>query len=153
MRKKSAFLLTFAMFVLLMMPMAVSAKSSNPYKDVTLRTVDKQSFTAISYVKKLNGWKGLITKGKLSPNKYMTRREFLIVLHNLYGSKVAVTMADVRGANNRITSKFVCDRMVVLSKALKYPIRWTGTKAKMKRKDVARYIYIFATFNSALKPK
>ena len=128
------------------------AGSKNPYKDVTRKKVDSQSITAISYIKRFDGWKGLIKKGKFYPNKVMTRREFLIVLHNLYGDKVTVTIADLRGANDKITSKFVCDRMVALARRLNYPIKWNGTKAKMKRKDVARYIYTFATFNSALKP-
>ena len=129
------------------------AGSKNPYKDVTKKKVDSQSFTAISYIKRFDGWRGIAKKGRLYPNKTMTRREFLIVLHNLYGDKVTVTMADLRGASDKITSKFACDRMVALAKVLKYPIKWTGTKAKLKRKDAARYIYTFATFNSAFKPK
>lgn len=128
------------------------AGSKNPYKDVTRKKVDAQSFTAISYIKRFDGWRGIVKKGKFYPNKTMTRREYLIVLHNLYGNKITVTIADLRGANDKVTSKFVCDRMVALARKLNYPIKWNGTKAKMKRKDVARYIYTFATFNSALKP-
>lgn len=149
-KKRQIFMLSLIV-LLLVMPMTAFAK--NPYKDVTRKKVDAQSFKAISYIKEYNGWRGIAKKGKLSPNKFMTRREFLIVLHNLYGDKVTATMADVRSANSKITSKFVCDRMVALAKVLKYPIKWTGTKAKLRRKDVARYIHIFATFNSAFKPK
>ena len=129
------------------------AGSKNPYKDVTRKKVDAQSFTAISYIKRFDGWRGIAKKGKFYPNKTMTRREYLMVLHNLYGNKITVTIADVRGANDKVTSKFVCDRMVALSKVLKYPIKWDGNKTKLKRKDVARYIYTFATFNSAFVPK
>ena len=151
MSKKKRF---FLLLVLLLLAMPVTAfAAKNPYKDVTRKKVDAQSFKAISYIKEYNGWRGIAKKGKLSPNKFMTRREFLIVLHNLYGDKVTATMADVRSANSKITSKFVCDRMVALAKVLKYPIKWTGTKAKLRRKDVARYIHVFATFNSAFKPK
>lgn len=138
-------------FMVMMMSTTVLAK--NPYKDVTRKKVDAQSYTAISYIKRFDGWRGIAKKNKLSPNKYMTRREFLIVLHNLYGDKVTASMADVRSANSKITSKYACDRMVALSKTLKYPLRWGGTKTKLKRKDAARYVYIFATFNSALAPK
>lgn len=153
MKKKILFLLLLAIMMVLA-PMTVFAKGSkNPYKDVTRKKVDSQSYDAISYIKRFDGWRGLLKKGKFYPNKYMTRREFLIVLHNLYGDKVTVTMADLREANSKITSKFVCDRMVTLSKALGYPIKWAGTKAKMKRKDVARYIKIFATYNKAFTPK
>lgn len=148
--KKKALLL---MVVLMLLAMPMTAFAKNPYKDVTRKKVDSQSYTAISYIKKYDGWRGIAKKGKLRPNKAITRREFLIVLHNLYGNKVTATMADVLSANSKITSKFACDRMVALSKVLKYPITWNGTKAKLKRKDAARYIYIFATFNSAFTPK
>ena len=151
-KKKQVFMLLFVV-MLLAMPMTVFA-AKGPYKDVTRKKVDAQSIQAISYVKKnYNGWKGLIKNGKFYPNKYMTRREFLIVQHNMYKDKVTVNIADVRYANSEITSKFFCDRMVVLSKALGYPIRWNGTKVKLRRKDAARYFYIFATFNKALAPK
>ena len=147
--KKCVFLLLVVM--ILAMPMTVFAKA--PYKDVTRKKVDAQSYTAIAYIKKYNGWSGIASKGKLYPNKAITRRQFLIVLHNLYGNKVTATMDDVRHANDKITSKFACDRMVALSKVLGYPIKWNGTKVTLKRKDAARYIYIFATFNKALAPK
>ena len=150
-KKKQVFMLLFVV-MLLAMPMTVFA-AKGPYKDVTRKKVDAQSIKAISYVKSFDGWRGIVKKGKLHPNKAITRREFLIVLHNLYGDKVTATMADLRSANSKITSKFACDRMVALSKVLKYPIRWEGTKARLKRKDAARYIYIFATFNKALAPK
>ena len=146
-------ILLFAAMMTMIMSMSALAASKAPYKDVTRKKVDTQSYTAISYIKKFDGWRGLVKKGKLCPNRYVTRREFLIILHNLYGDKVTATMADVRGANDKVTSKFACDRMVALAKVLKYPIKWNGTKAKLKRKDVARYIYIFATYNSAFTPK
>ena len=154
MKRKHVFLFVLLVALTLLASGSVYAKGTkDPYKDVTHKKVDAQSYKAIAYIKQYNGWRGLVTKGKLSPNKAMTRREFLVVLHNLYGDKVTVTMADVRGANGKITSKYVCDRMVALSKVLKYPIKWGGTNAKMKRKDVARYIYIFATYNKAFTPK
>lgn len=153
-RRIVSFLFLLAVIMTFMSMTAMAAKGgSNPYKDVTKKKVDASSYDAISYIKKFDGWRGLVKKGKLFPNKYMNRREFLIVLHNLYGDKVTVTMADVRYATSKVTSKFCCDRMVELSKKLGYPLKWPGTKAKMKRKDVARYVKIFATYNSKFTPK
>lgn len=146
------------LFVVVMLlalaPITVFAGTKNPYKDVTRKKVDAQSYKSIVYIKTtFNGWRALVKKGKLYPNKAMTRREFLLVLHEGWGDKVTVTMDDVRHANDIVTSKFVCNRMVELARKLNYPIKWNGNKTKLKRKDVARYIYIFATFNTALAPK
>lgn len=151
MSKKKGLFLLFIMIMVMLAPTTVFAK--NPYKDVTKKKVDKESYKAIVYLKEHGGWNGIAKKGKLSPNKYVTRRDYLIILHNLYGDKVTATMADLRAANQKVTSKFACDRMVLLAKKLNYPIKWNGNKSKLRRKDVARYIYIFATFNKALTPK
>ena len=152
--KKRSFVVFFLLLMMAFMPMTASAKGAkSPYKDVTRKRVDAQSIDAISYIKSYDGWRGLIRKGRFYPNRYMTRREFLIVLHNLYGDRITATMDDVRHANDKVTSKFACDRMVALSKALGSPIRWNGTKDKLRRKDVARYIKIFAVFKPAFTPK
>ena len=83
----------------------------------------------------------------------MTRREFLIVLHNLYGDAVSANIGDVVAANAKVTSEFVCNRFVALSQALNFKIKWSGYKNKMTRKDVARYIVLFASYNAALAPR
>ena len=59
---------------------------------------------------------------------------------------------DMQNANTGINSKFVCDRMIVLSIVLGYPIKeWKGTNMIMRRKDLARYIKIFDDFIDAQK--
>ena len=59
---------------------------------------------------------------------------------------------DMQSANNGINSKFVCDRMIILSIVLGYPIKeWQGTGMIMRRKDLARYIKIFDDFIDAQK--
>ena len=150
--KKMVSLLLLVVFVLSLAPMTTFAGPRVlPYKDVV--RIDKQSSEAISFVKRHNGWKGLIKKGRFRPNKYMTRREFLVCLHNLYGEIVTADMSDVLLANKPVTSEFVCERLAKLSKPLGFPITWSGYKKKMKRKEVARYIMIFATFNPSLMPR
>ena len=122
----------------------------NPYKD--LKKTDKTSIEANKKKKKYNGWKGIAKKNKFKPNKFMTRREFLVTLHNLYGRKVTAGIDDIIHANDVVTSDFCCKKMAALSKGLGYEISWNGYKAKMRRKDVARYIKIFATFHKKLTP-
>ena len=153
MKKRNFFVVVAVLVFVLMFSTAALAKSKRPFKDVTRKKVDAQSYDAIVYINNFGGWRGLTKKGKFYPNKAITRREFLIVLQNLYGDKIDTSMQDVRYANSKITSKFACDRMVVLSKKLGYPIRWNGNKSRLKRKDAARYIKIFATFHKALTPK
>lgn len=151
--KKLVSLLLVVIVILTIAPAQVLA-ASNPYNDVTKRSVDDGSYTAIAYVKQHHGWDGgLIKKRRFYPNKYMTRREFILALYNLYGDKIPVTVSDVINANTIVTSSYVCSKCVALSKILKYTIKWTGNGMKMKRKDVARYLKIFATYNSAFKPR
>ena len=155
--KKNSFRFLFMLLLIAIMaatPTTVLAKGSKgPFKDVTRKKVDSESYSAIVYIAKYDGFVGVAKKNRLYPNRYMTRRDFLIVLSNLYGDKVSVSMADLRAANGKVTSKYACDRMVELSRKLGYPIRWNGNKTKLKRKDVARYIKIFATYNPALAPR
>ena len=151
--KKLVSLLLVVVFVLTLTSAEVLA-ASDPYSDVTNRSVDNSSYNAIAYVKQHHGWDGgIIKKKKFYPNKYMTRREFMLALYNLYGDKVPATVSDVIYANTVVTSAFVCSKCVALSSVLKYPIKWSGNSSKMKRKDVARYLKIFATYNSAFKPR
>lgn len=150
--KKIFATLLLVVMILSVAPMSAFAKGAKVYKDVTLSKVDRQSYDAIAYVKKFGGWKSLIKKNKFKPNKFMTRREFLVVLHNLYGRKVTAEIDDIIHANSVVTSNYCCQKMVALSKNLGYEITWNGYKAKMRRKDVARYIKIFATFHQKLAP-
>lgn len=153
MKKRLISLLVVVVIVLSLVPMsAFAGPRVLPYKDVG-KKVDSQSSEAISFIKRYNGWRGLIKKGKFYPNKYMTRGEFLRVLYYLYGKKVYADIDDVVNFNAIVTSSFCCERMVKLSKALGYPISWKGYKTRMKRKDVARYIMIFAKFNPKLMPR
>lgn len=158
MKKMRRFLLLVVICLVAMVPMVAFAKpKSNKagriYKDVTARTVDAKSLEGIAFVKGYNGWEGLIRKGRFFPNKFMTRREFLTVLHKLYGGYVTADINDVLNANEMVTSDYCCQKMVAMSENLGYKITWSGANAKMRRKDVARYIKIFATYNGALMPR
>lgn len=135
-----------------LMPMTAFAKSRNPYKDVNRRTVDAKSLNAIIFVEYYDGWRGIAKGRRLHPNRNITRRQFLVALHNMWKEKVKADILDVRNANSNISFDWGCQRMVILGKALGLDITWNGPKKKMKIKDAARYIKIFATFDARFAP-
>lgn len=145
------FMLAFV-FCMLLSVSVLAGRVKNPYKDVTGKKVDKQSFSAIVYVKQHGGWRGIAKKGKLKPDKVLTRAELITVLDNLYPGKVPVTINDIRRSERRVTSKEVCSLMVKVATNLNYKISWAGNSTVMRRKDLARYIKIFASYNTALAP-
>lgn len=127
--------------------------ASRPYKDVTTKTIDKASIKSIRYVKKAGGFKGVIKGKKFYPNKKMTRRQYLMVLDNLYPGKVEVTMNDLKKANKSVTEKYVTSKMVKVAKNFGMTITWEGGKKKLSRASVANYIKSFAEFDSAFAIK
>ena len=158
MRKRiSVMLLVVLVVIAATMPAVAFAKGGRQqqriYKDVTTSKVDKDSYDAIVFIAQHNGWYGLIRRGRLYPNQYMTRREFFTVLCNLYGNIVPAICEDVVLANSITTSDYCCKKMAALSVALGYEITWDGYNDRMRRKDVARYIKKFAYFNPSLMPR
>ena len=111
--------------------------------------------TRISYINSFGAFRTVFPGKKFRPTKKITRREFVIILRNLYGATYApTTYEDLAGANKKITAKFACDRMVAISAKLDYKIKWNGKKGyKLSRADAAEYIYIFCTFSDELKPR
>lgn len=154
--RKILFFTVIVVMLTLAMPASVFAakKSKRPYKDVTLKTVDKSSYTAIKYVKKYKGWQGLVKNGRLYPNRYMTKHELYVVLHNLYGTKVPASVVTAcKGKKVKMSTQFVRDQLITLGKSLGLQIKWGGNSYVMRRKDVARQIKIFAEYDSAFTPR
>ena len=153
MRKKilSVFLITMLLTMLSMTAFA----ASNPYKDVTKKSVGKNAYNAIVYVKAHKGYVDVISGKKFQPRKKITRREFLTMLGNFYGDeKVPVTMEDVRKANKTITAKWACNKMVKLAKnGFGMDITWTGDKTVLTRALASQYLKVFADFDPAFKPR
>ena len=132
------------------------AKIAKVYKDVDAKMYrrDPKSYEAIKFVKSHNGWRGLIKKNRFNPNMEMNQLEVMMVLYNLYGIGALRDNANATwDGDTPATAQFVCDRMVAMSKNLGYKITWQGSGGAMKRKDVARYIKIFATYHPSLMPR
>ena len=147
-----------------------TGKAKNPYPDVTAKTVGKYAYNSIKFVKAHGGYKGVIAgtryvrqpnglykkvTGKFYPKKTVTKREFIYVLSNLYGSKkVSVSADDMKNANKPATEKWAKVKMVATAKKLGYPIKWGGgSSTKLTRASAANYLYVFATCNAKLMPK
>lgn len=149
--------------------LSTQSASTNPYPDVTIKKVGKSAWSAVKFVKAKGGYKGIIkgtyykkTKnglykkvvGKFSPAKKITKREFILVLGNLYGSKkVPVSYADFKSANSVATGKWACAKMVSIAKKLGVKIKWNGTNVKLNRAAAASYISVFAHYDKAFMPK
>ncbi len=147
-------LLSVLLVVVFLVVTPANVFAANPFKDVTKSSVDSASYSAIVYVKAHKGWNGLTSKGKVKPNAYMKRWEFIKMLYYMYGEKfVPSSIWDSINANMTCDSKYVINKYVELSKKLGYPIKWSGNSTKMKRKDVARYAKIFGTYHKKLAPK
>lgn len=148
--------------------LSTQSTSSNPYPDVTIKSVGKNWWKSIKFVKAKGGYKGVIkgtyykkvkgglykkVVGKFQPYKKITKREFLVVLGNLYGAKVPVTYSDVKNANSIVTGKYACNKLVALGKKLGIKITWKGKNVQLTRGGAADYISVFAHFDKAFMPK
>ena len=154
MKKRFIKVLVIAIVVALL-PLNVFAASSRPYKDVTKKSVGKDAYTAIKYVKGHKGYVGLIKGKKFNPSKAITRREYVIMLRNFYGTnRVPVDIGDVIGANVKATPKWATAKMVGVAKKYGMDITWNNNSSKkMSRALASQYLYVFATFDSAFKPR
>lgn len=151
---------------------STKTKATNPYPDVTIKTVGKTAWQSIKFVKSKKGYRGIVggtsykkvivngktyyqkVTPKFKPWKKVTRAEFLHTLGNLYGGKkIPVNYNDIKNANKIVTGKYVCTKMVAVAKRLGLSITWTGQNIKLNRASLANYISVFAHYNKALMPK
>ena len=135
--------------VVLVTAFSVNAFAASSYKDVTKKKVGNTAYTAITYLEKHQGYKNVISGNKFQPDKKITRREFLLVLRNLYGSKVVtVTNNDLKNMNKTVTAKYACDKMVAVAKNAGVKIKWEGSsKTILTRASASTYIKIFIDFS------
>lgn len=154
MRRNIVRILAIALMVALL-PINVFAASSKPYKDVTKKAVGKDAYTAITYIKNHKGYVGFVKGNKFNPSKTITRRQFIIMLKNFYGAdKVPVGIGDVINANVKVTPKWATAKMVGVAKKFGMDITWNNNSTKkMSRALASQYLYVFASFDSAFKPR
>lgn len=153
-RSKRWTAILLAMLMVFAIPVSAFA-SSNPYSDVTKKSVGKDAYKAITYVKTHKGYVDVISGKKFYPKKKITRREFLTMLGNFYGDeKVPVSMTDVRKGNKSITAKWACKKMVEVAEyGFGMTITWEGGNQTLTRALASQYLKVFSDFDPAFKPK
>ncbi|MBR2725521.1 hypothetical protein IKF28_03525 [Candidatus Saccharibacteria bacterium] len=154
MRKTTKAAIALLMSLVVVFGMTCTSFAAAGYKDVNRENIDAKSIKSIKFIKKHGGFKGVFTGKKFYPNKKMTRRQYLLVLNNLYPGKVKITMNDLRKANKPVTEKYVTSKMVKLAAdGYGMKITWKGGKKKLSRASVCNYIRSFAKFDSAFTLK
>lgn len=122
------------------------------FRDVSRARLSADDYAAIAYIDTYRGWRGLTRRNRLYPYRFMTRREVVRLLRNLYPDDVKITKEDSYYGRQFITSQWLCARLSQLAEDLGCPIEWYGYSSQMRRKDVARYIKMFAGFDPAFEP-
>ena len=77
------------------------------------------------------------------------------MLGNFYGDKkIPVTMADIRKGNKKITAKWACAKMCEVAEyGFGMSITWEGNNKVLTRALASQYLKVFASFDSAFKPR
>lgn len=147
-------LVIVAVIMAMLMTVPVFA-GSKPYKDVTVKKVGKEAYTAIVYLKKHHAYDGVIKGKKFYPGKKLSKEKYLDMLINLYGEEnVPVNGSDLKNRKAAVTESYVCTKMVEVAHNLGIEIVWPGDPTvKLNRASVSRYVYNFTQFDSAFLPR
>lgn len=131
--------------------------TSNPYPDVTKKSVGAKALKSIKWMKAKGAYKGVAKNGKkFYPFHPINRGEFVKVIKNLYGAKVTKAVTSKATTKNKLpaTDKWTKGTLERLAKLgygmkIKYPTR---SSARVGRATIANLIYNFAHFDPALMP-
>lgn len=124
------------------------AVSTNPYVDVSSKTVDKKGIVAVKYVKAHKGFNGVITGKRFYPTKTFSQAQLSKILRNLYGKQVALSKS-----KTAVTGKYLCSRLSFVAKSVYgVKIKWKAGNgnAKLSRVGVSNYIRTFALWDGGL---
>ena len=95
----------------------------------------------VEWLAKYGAFKSIAKKGgKFKPNQVITRKQVAIILNNLYGDRIDLTVKD---PNKKATQKFVTTILTTTSKQLGHKVTWSGgaPKAKVTRAKACHYTY------------
>lgn len=154
----TALMLVFSMIITV--PIEASAKvtyetstkkSERYFKDVKKKTTYRAD---IEWLANKGAFKGVAKKGKnFKPNSYITRKQVGMILDNLYGDRINITIKD---PNKKATQQFMTTTMTTVSKQLGYLVNWNGgsPKAKVTRAKACFYLRsMMKCAQGALDPK
>jgi len=115
-----------------------SKKTERYFSDVK----SKKSYKSeIEWLAKRQAYQGIAKQGKkFKPNAIITRKQVGIVLDNLYGDAIDITISNPSG---KATQKFVTNILTEVSDQLGYRIKWSGgaPKGHVSRAKFSHYLY------------
>ena len=132
-----------------------SDQSSNKKKEQKyFSDVDKsQTYKSqIEWLAKKGAFKGIAKKGKkFQPEKVLTRKEVGMILDNLYGDRIDIT---IKNPKAKATQKYVTTMMTTVSDQLGYRVKWSGgaPKAQVTRAKFAYYLRSMIKYSKKLNP-
>ncbi len=131
------------------------AAGGRPYFDITKSGVGTYDYKAIKYIKKHHGFDGVIKGNVFYSRKYITRKEFLKILRNLYGKKyVPITATDRKKYKKTITNKWIFKKLATVADRLGVEYEKDARiKTKAHRADAAAFIMQFCSYSKKLRPK
>ena len=154
MKAKKFFVTILSMVAIIIMATpTLAAGVKNPYKDVTPKSVGKEAYRAVIYVKNRGCLEGVFGK-KMHPYDNVGRINFLLMLSNATGDikKVPITISDLKKANRPITAKWAVKKMVAVAKKYGVKIKWAAPNTILTNVGACQYLAEFLKFCSFIKP-
>ena len=127
-----------------------SKKSGKYFSDVKSKT---EYCKQIEWLAKKGAYAGIAKKGgKFQPTCTITRKQFGMILNNLYGDRINLKITN---SSAGATQKFVTSTLTEVTKQLGYKVTWNGgaPKAKVSRANASHYLrQMIACAEGALDP-
>ena len=121
------------------------------FKDVKKKTTYRDD---IEWLASKGAFKGIAKQGgKFKPGANITKKQVGMILDNLYGDRIDITIKD---PNKKATQAFMTSLMTTVSKQLGYQVVWKGgsPKAKVSRAKACYYLRsMMKCAKGALDPK
>lgn len=132
-----------------------SDQSSNKKKEQRYFSDVEKSYAyraEIEWLAKKGAYKGIAKKGKkFQPEKILTRKEVGMILDNLYGDRIDIT---IKGPKKKATQKYVTQLLTEVSDQLGYRVEWSGgaPKAQVTRAKFSYYLRSMIKYDEKLNP-
>ena len=106
----------------------------------------------IEWLAKKGAYKGIAKKGKkFKPEAVLTRKQLGMILDNLYGDRINITIKDPK---KKVTQKYATKMLTSVSKQLGYTVTWSGgaPKAQVTRAKFSYYLRSMIKYDKKLEP-
>lgn len=127
-------------------------KAERYFSDVKAKTQYRED---IEWLAKKGAFKSIAKQGKkFKPRNIITRKQMAIILDNLYGDRIDITIKDPK---KKVDQGYMTKLLTEVSKQLGYQVSWNGgtPKARVTRAAACYYIRLMmkTAERGALDPK